>query len=209
MAAYRFRVTFEEHDEVSRDIEIKATQSFLDLHEAIQLAIGFDNKHEASFFMSNDNWKKGQEITNSSAGDPESINMKDAVVSNFITDPHQKIYLVYDHRWTFYIELVKIVASQPDVKYPVCVRSAGDAPKQYVIVEPPKGSQNNSEPTDEELMMITRVLEEDMDEDSSVPADDDESDEELPDDPMNEAIDEEEYDNIEYNSEENGEDDTR
>lgn len=204
MAAYRFRVTFEEHDEVSRDIEVKANQTFQDLHEAIQRAIGFDNKHAASFFMSNDNWKKGQEITNNTDAAQGSVNMKDAVMSDFITDPHQKIYLVYDHRWAFYVELVKIVSLKPDAEYPVCVRTAGDAPKQYVVIEPPKGSQNNGEPTDEELMMITDALESDMDDDFE----EENNDEEIS-DSLNEAIDEEEYDNIEYNSEDNSEDDTR
>jgi hypothetical protein len=34
---YRFRVTFEDYDEITRDIEIKSTQFFSDLHTAIQL----------------------------------------------------------------------------------------------------------------------------------------------------------------------------
>ena len=60
---YRFRVTFEDYDEVSRDIEIKSTLTFLDLHQTIQTSIGFDNSKPASFYMSNDNWIKGQEIS--------------------------------------------------------------------------------------------------------------------------------------------------
>ena len=63
MAVYRFRVSFEEFDEVHRDIEIKSIQTFEQFHYAIQEAIGFDASKPASFFMSNDNWKKGQEIT--------------------------------------------------------------------------------------------------------------------------------------------------
>ena len=60
---YKFRVTFEDHDEVSRDIEIKSNQTFMDLHKAIQSAIGFDGAQLASFYMSNDYWVKGKEIT--------------------------------------------------------------------------------------------------------------------------------------------------
>ena len=60
---YRFRVTFEDYDEVTRDIEIKSTQFFSDLHACIQSSIGFDNLKPSSFYMSNDNWIKGQEIS--------------------------------------------------------------------------------------------------------------------------------------------------
>src|SRR5437762_2397 len=42
MATYRFRVTFEDYDDVTRDIEIRSTQTFEEFHHAIQNAIGFD-----------------------------------------------------------------------------------------------------------------------------------------------------------------------
>ena len=63
MATYRFRVTFEEYDDVTRDIEIRSTQTFEELHYAIQNAIGFDASKPTSFFLSDDNWKKGKELS--------------------------------------------------------------------------------------------------------------------------------------------------
>ena len=42
MAIYKFKITFEDYDEVCREIEIKSNQSFEDLHRAIHAAIGFD-----------------------------------------------------------------------------------------------------------------------------------------------------------------------
>ena len=63
MAVYKFSVTFEDYDDVYREIEIKSSQTFEDLHKAIQDSIGFDNKQLASFYMSNDMWRKGREIT--------------------------------------------------------------------------------------------------------------------------------------------------
>ena len=63
MAIYRFRVTYEDHEDVYRDIEIKSIQTFEDLHHAIQEAIGFDKSKPASFYMSDDYWRKDQEIT--------------------------------------------------------------------------------------------------------------------------------------------------
>ena len=63
MAVYKFKVSFDDYDDISRVIEIKSTQTFLDFHKSILASIGFDQKHMASFYMSNDAWKKGQEIT--------------------------------------------------------------------------------------------------------------------------------------------------
>ena len=56
MAILKFRVYFEEDESVYRDVVIRHTQIFLDLHEAILKAYEFDNKHKATFFRSNDHW---------------------------------------------------------------------------------------------------------------------------------------------------------
>jgi hypothetical protein len=142
MAVYKFRVTFEEHDEVSRDIEIKATQTFEDFHFAILRSVGFDNKEMASFYMSDDNWKKGKEIAlaDLSDGEKKVAMMKDSRLRDFIADPHQKIYYVYDFMamWTFHVELVKIIVSEEaGADYPRCVKISGDAPKQFGIAPEP------------------------------------------------------------------------
>jgi hypothetical protein len=63
MTVYKFRISFEDHEEVTRDIEILPTQTFEEMHLAIQEAVGFDNTKGASFYMSNDHWIKGEEIT--------------------------------------------------------------------------------------------------------------------------------------------------
>ena len=63
MAILRFRIYFEEDESVYRDVSIRHTQSFLDLHEAILRAYEFDNKHKATFYRSNDHWQRGREIS--------------------------------------------------------------------------------------------------------------------------------------------------
>ncbi len=137
MATYRFRVTFEDYDDVTRDIEIRSTQTFEELHYAIQNAIGFDVSKPTSFFLSDDNWKKGKEITTRELRDDESetaSSVKNSRLCDFIIDPHQKIYYLFDasSHWTFRIELVKINREEETgASYPRCVKSAGEAPKQY------------------------------------------------------------------------------
>jgi hypothetical protein len=142
MAIYRFRVTFEDHDEVSRDVEIRANQSFEDLHHAIHSAIGFDGSKQASFYMSDDHWTKGNEITNRELTDTEKetiSSFRKSRLRDYIADPHQKIYYLFDPvaQWAFRIELVKILPQEEiGVFYPRCTKVNGEAPKQYIQTVP-------------------------------------------------------------------------
>src|SRR5574343_572409 len=129
MAVYKFKLTFEEYDDIYRVIEIKSSQTFLDFHKAILDSIGFDQKQMASFYMSNDTWKREQEITLEDMSDYNDENsipiptMKDSRLSMFVNDPHQKIVYVYDflEMWTMHLELVGIeMKEKAGVKYPIC-----------------------------------------------------------------------------------------
>ena len=139
MATYRFRVTFEDYDDVTRDIEIRSTQTFEELHYAIQNAIEFDASKPTSFFLSDDNWKKGKELTTRDLRNDETETaspVRNSRLCDFIIDPHQKIYYIFDisSQWTFRIELVKINREEEQgATYPRCIKSTGDAPKQYLV----------------------------------------------------------------------------
>ena len=63
MAILKFRAYYEEDDAVYRDVVIKHTQTFKDLHGAILKSYEFDSKHQATFYRSNDNWDRGREIS--------------------------------------------------------------------------------------------------------------------------------------------------
>lgn len=144
MAVYKFKITFEDYDDIHRVIEIKSTQTFLDLHKAILDSIGFDQKQLASFYMSTDSWKKGQEITLEDMSEDDDDPSKKIPVmaksklADYINDPHQKIIYVYDFLeiWTLFIELTGIeMKEKAGQKYPVCSKSVGLAPKQYDKVQ--------------------------------------------------------------------------
>lgn len=144
MAVYRFKVCLEDNEDIFRDIEINAAQTFEQLHTIIQEAFKFDNKHAASFFVSDDYWRKGQEITlrkEDLALDADEIRKKvdpkklmgETKIAKYIEQPHQRFLYVFDiHvQWTFLIEMIKIVVDNPKTKYPLIVKSVGTAPKQY------------------------------------------------------------------------------
>ncbi|PJB14623.1 MAG: hypothetical protein CO118_07650, partial [Flavobacteriales bacterium CG_4_9_14_3_um_filter_32_8] len=64
MNIYKFRVTIEDNSDkvIFRDIEIKSTQTFEDFHQIILKAFNFDNSQMASFYVSDEDWNKAQEI---------------------------------------------------------------------------------------------------------------------------------------------------
>ncbi len=151
MAVYRFRIVLEDNEDTLRDIDIKSVQTFEELHIAIQDAFKFDKKHSASFFVSDDYWRKGLEITFKKEDlplDPEEIKkniepkklMSAVKIAKYVDHPHQRFVYVFDPaaQWIFLVELLKIVNEEPKVKYPSFTKSVGTAPKQYKqIIVPP------------------------------------------------------------------------
>ncbi len=134
MAVYKFRLTFEDYEDICRDIEIKSSQTFYEFHETILQSIGFDTKHAASFFVSDDFWRKGTEITLLEEDIEQGVKlMKKMKISSFIEQPNQRFIYLYDKQvlWSFFIELIKLVPEDIKAVYPRCIKTIGQAPKQY------------------------------------------------------------------------------
>src|SRR5579872_1623858 len=137
MALYRFRITFEDYDDVLREIDVKSNQTFEDLHRAIHQAIGYNCEYPSSFYISNDQWIKGEEITfmpNQRRIDRGIALMDKVKLSNRIDDPHQKFYYTFnfDRPFDFHVELLKIILDEnPGTTYPAVIKSTGEAPKQF------------------------------------------------------------------------------
>lgn len=137
MAILKFRVYWEDDDTVYRDIVIKHSQTFFDLHNSILKCFDFDTKHSATFYRSNDNWQRGKEITLEKYDKPYKVTpllMKEAMLGAQTHDPNQKFIYVYDfHKiWTFRVELINVNKEEDSRQtYPSCIRSEGIGPSQY------------------------------------------------------------------------------
>jgi len=135
MAIYRFRISFEDFDDIVREIDIKTNQTFEDLHRAIHRSTGYNAEKPSSFYVSTDNWIKGDEIAilpNQRKIDNGVTLMENAKLSSFIEDPHQKFYYIYNFErpFDFHVELIKIILeNDPNIEYPFLVKSMGEAPK--------------------------------------------------------------------------------
>ena len=144
MAVYRFKVYLEDNEDIYRDIDIKASDTFEEFHKIIQEAFKFDAKHAAAFFVSDDYWRKGQEITLRKEDlpldedeirkkvEPKKL-MSDIKIAKYIDQPHQRFVYIFDPnvKWGFMIEMMKITEELPKIKYPLIIKSFGTAPKQY------------------------------------------------------------------------------
>jgi hypothetical protein len=139
MALYRFRVSWEEDDQIYRDIELQSGQTFQQFGETIVKAWEFDGKHASSFFESDDRWERGREFSSevetNKKGAP-ALSMKKTPVSALVFVPNQKFIYEYDRekKWTFQVELIAMVKEEdPKKTYPLMIRKEGLGPAQYGI----------------------------------------------------------------------------
>ena len=138
MAVLKFRIYFEEDDSVYRDVAVKHTQTFQDLHTIILRAFEFDSKHQATFYRSNDQWQRGREISLQKYSDrsykAEPLLMDATGIGTEIRDPNQKFVYEYDFtkKWTFNVELINVSKEENSkISYPAVVRTEGIGPSQY------------------------------------------------------------------------------
>jgi len=139
MAVLKFRVYWEEDDVIYRDVLVKHTQNFADFHQIILRAFEFDQKHDATFFRSNDTWQRGREISKE-VYDKEYIAppllMEETIIGSEIIDTNQHFIYLYDFvkSWSFLIQLIQVIKnSEADMSldYPLVSRIEGVGPMQY------------------------------------------------------------------------------
>lgn len=156
---YKFRVAFEEHEDVVRFIEIDSTSSFFDLHKIIQESVGFDATKQFDIFQSNDIWRIENKICSSEKGEKDPAK---TILNRFINDPNQKFIYAFDPElnWVFYIELIKVQKADYGKKYPLIARKEGDAPKQYKLKgKEPGATAKNEYDKMAEMLIASRMLE--------------------------------------------------
>ncbi|MBE8720032.1 IS1096 element passenger TnpR family protein [Sphingobacterium pedocola] len=142
MAIYRFRVTFEDYEDIYRDIDMPSKSTFLELHQEIHKSTGYPEDASSSFYVSNDQWKKGIEIAlqPSTRKRGEGVLLMENIrLSKFIDDPHQKFYYIYnfDRPYDFHVELIKILKEEEGKEYPSLFKVVGQAPRNLAAANFP------------------------------------------------------------------------
>lgn len=150
MAIYRFKVTFEDYEDVYREVDMPSKGTFFELHQIIQKSTGYEQEKSSSFYVSNDQWKKGTEITylpNDRKKNAGILLMEAIRLSKFIDDPHQKFYYVYnfDRPYDFHVELIKILKEEEGKEYPAVFKKVGEAPRAITAANFPVAGEEDEE----------------------------------------------------------------
>ena len=98
---------------LSEKIQIDPEATFYDFHEAILKSVGYTNDQMTSFFICDDDWEKGKEVTLEEMDDNPEIDswvMKDTTISELVEDEKQKLLYVFDYitERCFFIELSEL-----------------------------------------------------------------------------------------------------
>jgi len=129
---YRFRIILDNNEDVFRDIEIEASATMEDLHNAIFQSFGFDGQEMASFYVSNEKWEQGEEIAlfDMSEGDEKVHVMRDTIIGDTVWEEQTKLIYIYDFlfMWTFLVELAEITEREEGQTYPNLMFAHGEIP---------------------------------------------------------------------------------
>lgn len=134
----KYRVLLDDDGNVFRDIELKASHTYENLHQAIVKAFGFRGDQMTSFYKSNDNWEKGQEITlmpmEMDLQSDQTLLMKDCNLGKHFGKKGNKTVYVYDFlkMWCFFVECIEEKTEEPNAEYPRTVLEFGEAPNEGI-----------------------------------------------------------------------------
>lgn len=114
---FNFRLVSDEVDNFRREISIDADATFLDLRNAICDSVDYDKNQMCSFFICDDNWEKGKEITLEDMGSEsdEGVYLMDETILSDYIDDGQRLIFVFDYMTDrcFFIEMKKSVPKEP------------------------------------------------------------------------------------------------
>lgn len=134
-------------EDIFRDIEIRKTDTLEDLHNTITQSFGFDGAEMASFYVSDEEWNQGEEISlfDMSEGGNSVRLMHETLLEDIVDTERTKLIYVYDflNMWTFFVELGEIVEEAEGTDYPNLMFVHGQIP-----VEAPEKTFEAEDPMD-------------------------------------------------------------
>jgi Plasmid pRiA4b ORF-3-like protein len=134
MSLFKFRVVWDDDDNISRDIEILSGQTFMDFHLFIQKSFALNKDWSASFYVINNLGKREYEINSEVEKNLRSapaLSCKRTPIGSMVTGADQEfIYAVSNpQEWDFRINLITIDRNgAPNVEYPFLLRAEGLSP---------------------------------------------------------------------------------
>lgn len=135
---YLFRIISDENPDFFRDLVADASDTFLEFHQTLQKELGYDPTQLASFFITNHQWEKQQEITlidmMPDAG-VTTFTMDQVCLEEHISELNQRMIYVFDFfsNRAFFIELIETAEETSSKNTPFIGHSKGEPPPQLAL----------------------------------------------------------------------------
>ena len=148
---FLFRIISDENPDFYRDLVAEGTDTFLDFHNTLQKALGYDATQLASFFICNQQWEKEQEITLIDMMQEPGVTcyiMDQVTLEEHISELNQRMLYLFDFfsDRAFFIELVEMTDQNSPHPTPFIGHSEGDPPQQLALDKLMNESQEFEEP---------------------------------------------------------------
>ena len=132
-----FRIKFicEEVDGFVREVKIDSDATFLDLNKIILKSCNYPDDQLTSFYLCNDEWQRGEQITREDMGfsssDEDVYIMEKTRLSELIEDEEQHLEFVFDpfSNRSFFLDVKEVIFSEHLAEAEIG-RAKGDAPQQ-------------------------------------------------------------------------------
>ncbi|XLS28032.1 IS1096 element passenger TnpR family protein [Flavobacteriaceae bacterium M23B6Z8] len=145
---YKIRIILDAEEDIFRDIEIEAENYLEELHNSITQAFGFDGSEMASFYLADEEWEQGEEISLFDMSDTGSDIrlMNETPIDDVLNEDTPHLIYVYDFlsMWTFFVELAEVAEKEDGKSYPNLLFAYG------VLPDAPPEKQFEALPGDED-----------------------------------------------------------
>lgn len=136
---YKFKLVSDEVNNFSREIEIDANSTFLQLRNVILDSVDYTRDELDSFFICDEDWTRHEEITledMGSSSDQDIWIMDETPLNDLIEEEGQKVMFVFDYMTerAFFMELKEIIPGRNLIE-PICTVKKGKAPAQIVSLD--------------------------------------------------------------------------
>uniref|UniRef100_UPI003FEF3A5D IS1096 element passenger TnpR family protein n=1 Tax=Alloprevotella sp. TaxID=1872471 RepID=UPI003FEF3A5D len=158
-----FRIKFicEEVDGFVREIKIDSDATFLDLNKVILKSCNYPDDQLTSFYLCNDEWERGEQITREDMGfgssDEDIYVMENTRLSELIEDEEQHLEFVFDpfSNRSFFLDVKEVIFSE-HLDEAEIIRSKGEAPQQIEMsngdpLAPVKGGKKKAVAADDDF----------------------------------------------------------
>jgi Plasmid pRiA4b ORF-3-like protein len=132
-------------DDWSANIELDESSTLAELHDAIQMAVDFDNDHSFSFFVSRTERSRDRQYFHD---EDKSVDSKTVKNSFPLPDKHSLYYLFdWGDDWIFKVSKTRksLQQASPGVNYPRVESESGTRPEQYPSFDDEEGEEGDDE----------------------------------------------------------------